>query len=387
MRMKHASYLSEENSAPPQSGKTRKTLFFSDVQSALEAAAPEGSTVIAVGFDNADKLLRLGYRTVERDGDVVIARGGESEFLRARNVADGAKLIFIPTHGFAAAATNAYRANDDIFAVMRIGDAPFAAVFDPAELDGNLASIFGEIISLDLCAFDLAFSCRMRGENPDYDTLERVAALVESTTAKLSGVCKAREQASKILAEAGKAAAEIVADSPSLLHFSGAAQMAEALRMLYLAEDRATHKRGETEMLLSAYVADFYIKNLSGEPLSFPPDNGKRIDSICEYFNADIRRACVYTTPVYPPIKMRLCEYRRDEFRLEQTKLLSQVRRRQNNAWTVFKRLYPDDGYAIRNLIDKPDLGICLALAPDVFNADTLLSFLKQTGKLDSYIV
>lgn len=385
--MKHSILLENPDKILPPDNSEKKTLFFSEIESALAAAAPQGSTVIAIGFDNADRLLRLGYRTVERDGDVVIARGGEREFLLARTIAGSAKLIFISTHGLAASATTAYRAVDGIFAVMRSGVRPFAVVFDPAELDVNLASLFGEIVSLDLCAFDASFGRQMRGEPIDYQLCKDIGDLIDGTTAKLSGLCKNRTEAARALAGAGKTAAEIVSDHPELLHCSGAAQTAEALRMLYSAEDRALCMRGETEMLLGAYVIDFYIKNLCGEQLSFPPDNGRRIDSLCEYLGADVRRACVYTTPIYPPIKMRLCEYRRDEFRAEQTKLLSEVRRRHNNAWSVFKRLYPDDGYALKSLVDKPDLGICIALAPDVFTADTMLSFLKQTGKLDRYIV
>ncbi len=387
MRMKHYSDIQKDPNTQNAKVESEKTLFFSDLESALSAAAPQGSTVVAIGFDCADKLLRLGYRTVERDGDLVLARGGEREFYHARRAAQNAKLIFIPTHAFAAAATNAYRATDGVFAVMRTGNKPFAAVFDPLEIDRNLASIFGEIVSLDLCAFDTAFSEQMRGEPIDYATLQRVAVLVENTVASLGGICKIRSESARVLTEAGKTAAEIVSDKPELLHSSGAAQMTEALRMLYSAEDRALGMRGETEMLLGAYVTDFYIKNLCDEPISFPPDNGRRIDSVCEYFNADLRRACIYNTPVYPPLKMRLCEYRRDEFRAEQTKLLTEVKRRQTNAWNVFKRLYPDDGYALKTMIDKPDLGVCLALAPDVFTADSMLSFLKQTGNLDRYIV
>ena len=68
-------------------------------------------------------------------------------------------------------------------------------------------------------------------------------------------------------------------------------------------------------------------------------------------------------------------------------RLLAELKNRHAAAWQVFKRLYPDDGYSLKSLVDKTDIGICLALAPDVFNADTMLSFLKQTGRLEKYIV
>ena len=71
----------------------------------------------------------------------------------------------------------------------------------------------------------------------------------------------------------------------------------------------------------------------------------------------------------------------------EQMLFWGQLKNPHPAAWLVFTRLYPDDGYSLKSLVDKTDIGICLALAPDVFNADTMLSFLKQTGRLEKYIV
>lgn len=385
--MKKGITINEDRKAPTEADNACGTLIFYSIWDAVAAAAPQGSAVAVIGSDLADSLLRAGYRTVEQNADVVIARGGEREFAEARKIADGAKLIFAPTHAFAAAASTLYRKPSGAFAVMREGERPFAAVFDKSDIDRNLASIFGEIVSLDLCAFDLAFGEYMQGKQISEGVIEKTAKLVEDVTEALAPVAKNREQASTILTEAGVRAAKIVAEAPKLLHCSGAAQTAEAVRMLYAAEDRALGMRGETEMILSFFVADFYIKNLTGAPISFPPDNNKRIDSVCEYFNVDVRKACAFVSPIYPPLKLRLCEYRRDEFKREQAKLLGAIIQRQNAARNVFKRLYEDDGYAARSLVDKTDLGICLALAPDVFAADSMLSFLKQTGKLDEYLI
>lgn len=363
-----------------------QTAFYGNVIEALRQVAPAGSTVCAIGFDEIDAFLRAGYRVVERAADVVIARGGEREFAAARKTS-GKKLILAPTHAYAAAATDLYRRMDDTFAVMERGVKPCAAVFDATDIDRNLASIFGEIVSLDLCAFDLTFGAHMRGDRADEIPTADVAELVTDTVAQLKPLEKNRGEISKVLVEAGKKAARIVETAPELLHASGAAQMTEAFRMLYAAEDRPLGMRGETEMLLCPFVTDFYIKNLNGSQPDFPPDNNRRIDSVCEYFDTDIRRACVHASAIYPPIKMRLCEYRRDEFRAEQAKLLSELKHRQIAALQIFKRLYPDDGYCLKTLVDRSDLGICLALAPDVFAADSMLSFLKQTGRLEKYIV
>ncbi|MCH5351395.1 MAG: hypothetical protein J1F39_05470 [Clostridiales bacterium] len=375
-------YPKDEKIEEPQSPQ-----YYSTLAEALSSTAPAGSTVKPIGFDNAEIFLRAGYRTVERDQDVTVVRGGETEFAAARKEALSSKLIVVPTHDYAAAATSRYRAESKAFARMKEGALPHAAVFDANELNENAASIFGELIALDMCAYDMTFASRMRGESVDVETPQRVAHLLSSATDKLRTREKDRRHVEEVLTEAGKTAAKIVEECPKLLHCSGAAQTYEAHRMLCRAENRQLGMRGETEAVICFAVCDFYIKNITDNSFRFPPDNARRIDSVCEYFGADIRCAAIYADPIYPPIKMRLYEYRRNEFRAEITKLLAGVKSRQAAAVQVFKRLYPDDGYGVRSLVDKTDLPLCLALAPDVFAGDSMLSFLKQTGKLEEYIV
>ena len=377
------------NAEPAPQGDGKPTQFFDDVITALKALAPSGARVYPIGFDNADIFLREGYRVAETDCDVVIARGGEREFGLARGgYGDGCKILLSPTHAHYASAVGAYRTLDGTFAHTVACTPPNAVVFDADDVDRNLASIFAEIAVLDLCAFDYVFAARLQGRRPDLNAAAEIGKLVANLTSTLRPIAKDRQLVGKTLVRAGRRAAELVAARPELLHCSGASQVTEALRMLCLAEDRSLGMRGETEMLLAVYVADFYIKWLTTENgFDFPPDNNRRIDSLCEYFGADLRRACIHASPIFPPLRMRLYEYRRDEFRTEFTRMLTAVKQRQNAAWQVFKRLYPDDGYGLKTMIDKTDLPICLALAPDVFAADSMLSFIKQTGRLERYIV
>ncbi len=364
------------------------TRFFDDVRTALAALAPSGSRIKPIGFDNVDIFLRDGYRVTDEDCDVIIARGGEREFGAARAYGDGCKILLAPTHAHFAAAVGAYRTLDGAFAHSFRCPPPDAVAFDENDCDRNLASLFAETVNLDLCAFDYIFATLMQGRRPDTETVNEIGKLVAELTSTLRPITKDRTLAAKALVRAGRRAARIVAARPELLHCSGAAQTAEALRMLCRAEDRSIGMRGETELLLAVYVADFYVKWLAcGDGFDFPPDNNRRIDSLCEYFGADLRRACIHASPIYPPMRMRLYEYRRDEFRTELTRRLATVKQRQNAAWQVFKRLYPDDGYGLKTLIDKTDLPICLALAPDVFAAESMLSFIKQTGRLERYII
>lgn len=364
----------------------QSALFFCDAMSALAAALPAGGSLRLVGFERADVFLRAGYRLTDGDADVCIARGGMREFAAARKVPCG-KLILAPTHAHFAAAASKYRAEDNGFAVTRTGQTPFAVAFDPADADENLASLFGEIASLDLAAFDLTFASYMRGQRLESSVASDVAELISELTAELKSIEKQRDKTKHALVKAGERAARLTAQTPDLLFSSGAAQAAEAYRMLCIAEDRAAGMRGETEMILGGYVIDYYIKSLSSDSFDFPPDNNKRMESLCEYFNADPRRACLYTTPIMPPQKLKLYEYRVREFKAELLSMLGEINKRRFAAWQTFKRLYPDDGFCIKSLVDKTDVALCVALAPDVLTADSLLSFFKQAGRLEKYIV
>lgn len=364
----------------------QKTLFFDDIMSALKAVAPEGSTVCAIGFENTDRFLRAGYRVTQNNADVNIACGGEAEFALAR-MSPHKKLVLLPTHSHYAAACNVYRTEVKSFARLQTGEIPHAAAFDFSLAHSNHAALYGEIVSLDLCSFDAAFGARMDGRRPKNNVSNDIAVLVTSLTNELKSIEKDSAAQAKALASAGRRAAEIVAENPQLLHASGAAQAAEAHRMLCAHEGRNASMRGETEMLFGAYVTDFYIKSLTQKSFDFPPDNNKRIDSVCEYLGADMRRACVAASPIYSPQKLRLCEYRVNEFRTELLRMLYDIAKRRSAAWQVFKRLYPDDGYGLKTVVEKTDAPLCIALAPDVFKTNSLLSYLKQAGKLEKYVV
>ena len=378
--------MTTDSNYNPTAEQRERPLFFADPLAALNAAAPEGSSVHPIGFDDTDFILRAGYRLTDGECDVCLARGGNAEFRAARRTVHK-KLILLPTHDYPAAACERYRTEIKAFATLRTGKKPYAVVFDERDTHDNHASLFGEIVALDLSVFDAEASARINGQRIDGNAAERIATLVTELTAELKGVEKDCKAVKSALVKAGQKAAEIVTDRPELLSASGAAQAAEAYRMLCAAEQRQPCMRGELEMILGAYVTDFYIKSLSAPEFEFPPDNNKRIDSITENLGVDVRRACVHISPVYPPQKLMLYEYRIKEFRAELMRALTAVVRRRSEAWQVFKRLYPDDGYCLKTLVDKTDAPLCIALAPDVFHADSLLSFLKQTGKLEKYVI
>lgn len=371
----------------PQPEKPETTMFYTELSAALKSLAPEGSAVFAIGFDDTTELLRAGYKLADscETAFLTVARGGTAEFEQAKRTATD-RLVLCPIRDYCSVATEYYRAHDKAFAVTKVGKKPDAAVFDSRLIDSP-ASVFGELAALELCAFDYMFGAVLRGESCDRTLSAAVAELVAELTAALKGKEKDDAHVRSALITACQTAARLIEKTPALLGCSGATQTYEALRMLCTHESRSVPPRGDAEMLLAVSLTDFYIKNAAAEKPLFPPNNGKRIDSVCEYLGADLIRATVYVSPVYPPKKLKLCEYRCREFGREQLQMLCDMRGRLANAFSVFKRLFPDDGYALKNMIPAEDIGICIALAPDVFAADSMLSYFKQTGLLEKLIV
>lgn len=372
---------------PPQPSQPDSTEFYPDIMTALTSTAPSGSSVFAVGFENTDVFLRAGYKLADTSDNafVTVARGGEEQTAIGKRTAKN-KLILCPTRDYCATVTKFYPDTDKGFAVTKAGKQPDAVVFDPQEI-ASPATTFGELAAMELCAFDYAFGSIMRGATADAEVQSAVAGLVTDITAKLKGKEKDEAFVRTALTDACKRAAQIVEKTPELFRCSGAAQTYEAARMLFRHEAREPLPRGDAEMLLAVSLTDFYIKNIGAKQPLFPPDNNKRIDSVCEYLGADLIRSTVYVSPIYPPQKLKLCEYRCREFRTEQLQTLCNARNRLAAAFSVFKRLFPDDGYSLKDMIPTEDIGICIALAPDVYAADSMLSYFKQTGLLEKLII
>lgn len=354
--------------------------FFDSVIDGLKAAAPEGASVRVIGYDGADKIARLGYRLCEDEADVVIACGDATAMEKARAF-PYRRLIVCPVRDVTYAVCGLIKKIRHGFLTVQRGDVPFGAVIDRNELD--LPAVFGELVSLELAAFDMSFSAAMSGENA---TGLDFTATTERLLNNLKDLGKDSAKKSAVIADEIMRIAPMVLSQSEVCYISSANQAAQAYRMLCTAEDRALATHGETEFIIGGYVADFYVKALM-QRAAFPPDNNRRIDSLCTYFGTDVRRAALAATPLFNPKKLALTEYRLDEYRSELMRALSPLIRRRTQAFNIFKRLYPDDGFSIRSKVDTADLPLCIALAPDVFPADTPLSYFKQTGNLERYIV
>lgn len=371
------------------------TVFKDNLDSAIECAAPKGATVYAPD-EFKSRVAANGYIPVDNacDALVFLSGGGNLECSRVRELAARreVKLIFLPRYDLIFSALDTVYTVKGGFAATKSGVAPDIVVFDKTELltQERLYNAFGQICALDLGAFDMAFAAHMNGEAPDLAFAAETAKLVDALITEATPVVKDANKLAEVICRFAEPAAKLVAARPLSVYGSGTAQMYEALRMLFAAENRPMALRGETEFLSAGALIDYYLAALKSPPPSvpvFPPDNCRRIDAVCEYFKTDVRLAAAMNTPVFPPLKMRIAEYRSNEFKSEYLRLLDGVKRRYARALPAFKHMHSDDGYSLKNLFESADVSLCLALAPDVFPAGSMLSFYKQTGDLDKYII
>lgn len=354
----------------------------------------QGTTIYVLGDDALkSQLAERGFLIVDNADDCAVMMADEP-FLDCARIKTSTRQKLVYRGGATVVRSLISHCECVQYGYKRLVEAtkPDIVVCDIQSVLNNdlLAEAFAAVCVLDLAAFDLNFSRHMTGEKSEDEYANNVARLIDGLINSLEHIAKDKAlsaaELTKALANAARLTAQIGKDA---LYQSGAVQVYEAIRMLFTAEQRTLPPRYTAEFLLMGSLIDYYMKNLvSSQPdLLFPPDNCRRIDALCEYFHSDIRLAAASITPIFPPIKMRLAEYRSEEFHSSHITSIANVKSRYSRALTVFKRLHSDDGFALKSMFDPTDISICLSLAPDVFINDSMLSFFKQTGQLEKYII
>ncbi|MCL2797073.1 MAG: iron-containing alcohol dehydrogenase [Firmicutes bacterium] len=271
---------------------------------------------------------------------------------------------------------------------------PFSGVFCDMDFLTDLPpalipAAFGELAAKAVSLFDYKFAHLIAGERFCPHLYELGFAAIDETLARFRDRVLGEKEAAAILAESSlrfSALGQLTGNSR--LFCGGEAQAAHALRLLFKHEQRPLKLRGETEFLLSRIVLEVY-KNFLARPANFfvpPPSNARRAEKITEYLGVPEKTAIGKMRAIPSPEKLKLFSYRLNEYRDELYEAVCLNAVRLNRAWRVFKRLYPDDGFGLVNYIEPPDAALALALAPDLKEKFTLLSFMKDAGLLDEHI-
>ncbi|MCL2061905.1 MAG: iron-containing alcohol dehydrogenase [Firmicutes bacterium] len=268
---------------------------------------------------------------------------------------------------------------------------PFAFVlcdtdFLSAAPKNACAAAFGAVVSKCVSLFDYRVSGILNKERFCAQRSARGYAVIDELLTRLAPPFNF-SSAAPLLAEASLAFSHLVreAGNARLLN-GGEVQAAHVLRLLFLYEQRHFRQRGENEFLCASAVAGIYQNLLAAPPAFFapPPDNNARLKQIVQYLGIAEADASVCMRPVPAPQDLKIAAYRLKEYRAELYTEARALVSRLARARTVFKRLYADDGYALQEYLDPPDIALAVALAPDLKEKYTLLSYMKDAGLLES---
>lgn len=145
--------------------------------------------------------------------------------------------------------------------------------------------------------------------------------------------------------------------------------------------------QGELQFVFSAVLSALFKSYILKKP-SFtpPPDNNYRLVQISELFGISENAALRTILPQISGRQAAITEYKIKEYAVDLLEKLDKNINLYRMAFKLFKRMYFDDGYSLRDLISA-DLSLSIALAPDIINGSGMLTSLKRLGELDRYIV
>lgn len=168
--------------------------------------------------------------------------------------------------------------------------------------------------------------------------------------------------------------------------FGSADDCARAAARLFRFEARPPLSHGEFAFLFGAVLSKMYCAFLEAPSFDFPPpDNNLRADRLTELFGLSEHAAVC--AAVRRLKNAELAAYRIQEYRDELYDAAAETVRVFEEAKRRFRRLYADDGFGLRGVLEASDVRLVTALAPDLFPANgSMLTLLREFGVLDRYL-
>lgn len=268
------------------------------------------------------------------------------------------------------------------------GAAPCAAALlqeGVTATDNQLPAAFGDIVATAVHLFDLEATERAAGRTPPADLRERVLDIIYAALEQAAQGGRHDPKTAAVLAQAALDLAALSQQKTVLLH-GGAESCARTAHMLFSYESRPPLLHGETAFLFGAVLARMY-RAFADAPNVFmpPPDNNLRAEKLCEFLGwretAAVRAASGRLS------SSALTAYRLHEYRDELGGLAADVCKLFEEAKRPFRRLYADDGFGCKGVLDESDVRTVAALAPDTFAvAPSALALMRALGFLERYL-
>ncbi len=251
------------------------------------------------------------------------------------------------------------------------------------------ASAMGRLCAKLISLFDWYFSHIVNGEYFCANIYEQAFEIIETAVFAVIKAVKEGRNANVLLSEQCLKFSALTQLCGSSRIINGAdSQASHALELLFKFEEREIKSRGENEFLFGRIIIKMYKQVILQKKDFFlpPPDNNLRLEKLTEYFGLQELAAAKLLRPLEPAVNTKLTLYRVGEYRAELFSQCCRIDSLFTAAWPAFKRLYEDDGFSLINYLDKTDISLSLALAPDVKDRFTMLAFMKNAGYLEGYL-
>lgn len=269
-------------------------------------------------------------------------------------------------------------------------DIPCGLVCDPALVpdDGNrTAATFGSILSSLTAVVDRMIAGAVYGESYCPSLAEQAYAAVAETVERLETVYRPAHAEGTLVNTCVRLSQLMAMKGDSWLSAGSETDAFEALRLIYKREGLKMRSRGETTLLLSRILLRLYQAVLLELPIQGfypPPDNNARSELLERILGFSPVDAAKRVRPLDMDLKRTM--YKLNAVRDEALSLVKRLTALQERGYAVFRRLFPDYGYALIDYIEPADAGLAIALAPDMGGKTTFLTVLKSMGLLEGYL-
>lgn len=342
--------------------------------------------------ENSDKLLG-----VPEDTKALIAVGGGRVFDMVKYAAVKLKL---PVVGIMTSlSSDAYLSPFSMlynkgFKEIYVVKPPVGLVADTNVITGGgealCAAGYGLILSKKTALFDWAFSARLTGEKYCPDIAEQADSciaeavklsegLMAEDKAAAAGLCEILLRLS-LLSQALKS---------SRLSNGGETHLCHALEGMLNAENKQKRLYGENLFLSAVFLSKVYRAFLKAELTDFiaPPDLSMRAEKLAALLKTSEAAALARIKPYMPEESAELFKHKFKEYRADFLREALKTEQTLGEAQKVFNRLYSDAGFWMKNYLHEQDYKEAFALAPDLREKYTALTYMRDLGLLDRYLV
>lgn len=253
---------------------------------------------------------------------------------------------------------------------------PVGYIFDP-ELDFDKAAVFGSVAACLNTAFEY-YAAMALSDKQYCPQLGSALSDIAASTILAASECDKGSQPLRELLLTSSLKISLIA---SKLPLFGEVQCALVGKKL-----APKYSLGTLEFIYAAVLSSLYKSHVMYRR-SFvpPPDNNYRLGQISELFGISEFVAVKTVLRQMSAAECELVCYKIKEYSGELIEKLGKNINLYRLAFRTFKRLMPDGGYSLYDLVND-DIPLCLALAPDLVSGEGMLTQLKRLGELDRYI-